>query len=387
MSRLGISLVLIGLVSLSACAGDGARELPPMADGEIAFVDGGPSHHDAVIPLPGYEAGVPPGSDSAPAPDSEPTPDQGQPIDPVCARLADDGTPLNPGCDPDVQAGRISALGASHTGGDEGWLLVAGKKWWFYRTTADQPGGFSSAGADVATLFRAVGPDCDTRAADGMVLNPGCDAEVQAAGVDAVGGVIDGAGNALWMISKGRKWWFYSAQPGEAPLFTDAGSDTASMLRRFAPDCAAKTADNLPLNPGCDGAVQARGLTALGAVIEGDQQSWLTIQGSRWWVLSSASGQEATFADGGADLAAWLRGAQPACGTQAADGTELNAGCDAEVQAAGVDAVGSSLGTEGKASWLLIRGTKWWTFASGTGFTDGGADVAAWFRGLPMVAP
>lgn len=78
----------------------------------------------------------------------------------ACSTVIADGTPLNPGCDPDVQAEGVTALdGVARDGQMVYWQVISGKKYWNWDVAANGgEGAFVSGGKDIAELYRRASP-------------------------------------------------------------------------------------------------------------------------------------------------------------------------------------------------------------------------------------
>lgn len=76
-----------------------------------------------------------------------------------CTAKSPDGTAINPGCDPDIQAFGPSAMASVTLGGKPVWLITRGTKLWTYGESAI-PGvfAFTSSGPDFASLLRQIPP-------------------------------------------------------------------------------------------------------------------------------------------------------------------------------------------------------------------------------------
>ena len=304
-------------------------------------------------------------------------PDQGTTLPVICNELLANGSVKNPGCDPGVEANGFDAIDSVTIDGKTAWLMISGWSYWSY----DQTNNRFDGGGAIAALLREVAPDCTAKTADGIALNPGCDAQVQTGGIDAIGSATTAEGTT-WLITRGRKFWVYD---GAHDAFTAGGSDIATHLRSLPPDCAAKTADNIALNPGCDADVQARGITTVDATTDAEGKvSWLMLSGRKYWTLDLSSGE---FTGGGRSIADFMVTLTPDCGTTS-DGLVRNPGCDATVKVHGLAGL-SSVTIEGKASWVLLSGNRYWTYGEQEGGTvgfGGGKDFAGFLRELP-VAP
>jgi hypothetical protein len=155
------------------------------------------------------------------------------PVDPVS------GLFKNPGCDLAVKLAGITAVGefiapspppgqpVPHT------LVLSGKKFWIL---SFNPPVLVNAGDDVAVFFRTYAPTtCGTQqTTDGLDLNPGCDPDVQAGGVDAMDGLPPGGVTTFWQVTRGRKFWNFDpmANGGKGAWF-EGGKDISVYYRSF----------------------------------------------------------------------------------------------------------------------------------------------------------
>jgi hypothetical protein len=156
------------------------------------------------------------------------------PID--CALRSDDGVFHNPGCDPAVQAAGFSSMGfLMDAHGVSHWIATRDTRWWIYQVGPIDSGTYVAAGADLAEFLRGFAPDCTATTVDGILLNPGCDAEVMSHGITD-GDMIELDGAPRGLLNRGTKWWLF--KPGAAHdegEFVDGGTDVAAFLRRLLP--------------------------------------------------------------------------------------------------------------------------------------------------------
>lgn len=218
------------------------------------------------------------------------------------------GLPLNPGCDPDVQANGITSVDMVTTGGNSVWIFLSGKKVWTF-AAAGGVGAFTSASPDWSVALRNLGPTSCSITMEGVTLNPGCDPDVQANGLSSISSVTAG-GNVSWMLTRGKKFWIFDQN---LAAFLTAGDDLAATLMLLNPaDCVAITADGLYQNPGCDVDVKANGLTANGSLTTGGNTVWFMASGKKFWIYNHAAlGGTGAFTDGGMEISSYFRQLKP----------------------------------------------------------------------------
>jgi len=229
-----------------------------------------------------------------------------QPTD--CSIRSSDGTVTrNPGCDPDVQANGITALAGLMNRGGVDQRIINGKKWWDFNPSTNT---FVDGGNDIAAVFRRSSPGCTTMTADGRIpANPGCDRDVQANGITAIGEFVR-EGRAIQQVVYRNKWWNYDPPTNS---FIGGSADIAQAYRGLQPtNCAIRTADGrVSRNPGCDVDVQSSGINGLAGFDRStgtvDQ---LIIRGKKWWNFHPTTN---TFLDGGGDIAEYFRRSLPDC--------------------------------------------------------------------------
>ncbi len=154
-------------------------------------------------------------------------------LGPTSCDITMEGVTLNPGCDLDVQANGVTSISSVTAGGNVAWMLTSGKKFWRYDLTLS---AFLNAGDDLAaSLLLLNPPDCLVTTVDGMFLNPGCDIDVQANGLTATG-TLTTAGNTVWLMASGKKYWIYDhAAHSGAGAFTSGGMEIAAFFRQLKP--------------------------------------------------------------------------------------------------------------------------------------------------------
>jgi len=156
-----------------------------------------------------------------------------QALGPQSCSITMEGVTLNPGCDVDVQTNGVTTLSSVTGEGNVAWMLTSGKKFWTYDLNLS---AFLTAGDNLAGFLALLNPmDCLTTTTDGLSLNPGCDTDVKANGLTATGS-LTAAGNTVWWMSSGKKYWIFdfAAQSG-AGAFTAGGMDVASFFRQLKP--------------------------------------------------------------------------------------------------------------------------------------------------------
>lgn len=145
---------------------------------------------------------------------------------PGCAAKTIDGLPLNPGCM--GWSDGPHAMDIRVTGATYGWLLLFDNLWWRFSSAA---GTFTEGGKDFTGYLKQQQPTCGVKTADGIELNPGCDAQVQANGLDAMAsGTFQG--NEVWLVTSGRRYWIYDYAAG---AFVSGGQDIAAFFRTLSP--------------------------------------------------------------------------------------------------------------------------------------------------------
>jgi len=203
-------------------------------------------------------------------------------LSPNCSVKTTDGTHLNPGCDPYVQANGISSLASSST--EITWIITAGKKWWLYDSKgAGGAGAFTAGGNDVALTFRLISPDC-TVFTDGIHQNPGCDPDVKAKGVTSFQ-IESTATKTTWWVLAGKKWWNYDSLANNGKgAFNYASANIGAYLATAPPACSV-ILNGVHQNPGCENSVKMNGFDTTSQLPSG----FLATSGKSWWFLNTTS--------------------------------------------------------------------------------------------------
>jgi len=299
--------------------------------------------------------------------------------------MTSDGIHLNLGCDPTVQTNGITAADAITVNGKTSWILTSGTRWWSYDVSAmGNQGAFVNGGKNFAVFLRTLSPDCTAKTQDGIAMNPGCDPNVQVNGISALASVSTSITSAKWLVIAGKKWWLYDSKAGTSGAFSGGVKDIASSFRLLSPDCTVMKG-GVPLNPGCDPDVKAKGITSIDISISQGKTSWWLMTGKKWWSFDqSANNGKGAFVDGGQDVSTSLRMLNPTSCAAVGNGLHQNPGCEADVQVNGLDTAGHTETNSG-GYWLVTSGKKWWIFDASTGvgsFATWGNDVATYFRTL-----
>jgi|GEM_PF-4896399 len=293
---------------------------------------------------------------------------------------------LNPGCDLDVRLYGVDAV-SDHFLVDKLYQTLVTKtiKWWIYDTRPDGGiGGFVEAGENTSSLFLQHLPGCFNNGS--FEINPGCDADAQATGVEIINHQSFVESNQV-LLTKGKKWWVYDAYVYEwAGAFIDGGEDITDLFVGTLPAC--KNDGSFEINPGCDMDVKLSGFDIITHQTLVATNQVLLTKGKKWWVYdASAYDWTGAFIDGGEDFALFLKNKAYYNGSYSPDcfnngSFELNPGCDPDVQLSGLDAISDYFLVDPLYQVILIKGTKWWVYDirpnGGTGaFVDGGDDIGA----------
>lgn len=157
-------------------------------------------------------------------------------VPPDCSYKTREGTAMNPGCDPDVQAEGFSAMGMMYESGSPYWFATAGKKWWLYSVNSDAgPDAFVAGGLDVAAFLLQAKPGCATKTKDGLSMNPGCDPDVKSKGLTDLD-VVQISGKTDVLLTYNTKWWLFdlSADGGNG-AFVEGGKDVTAFFKGLKP--------------------------------------------------------------------------------------------------------------------------------------------------------